>query len=493
MSFNLDKPIESWLKDIDFPKLYKKETGIALTEKEVHFLFYRMSRMKDISIDAEALEILQLIDTSKSNDFAFALLKVFLENGAEAKHKWCLTLSSLLGDDKIVEALKKNATGWIDNARPKMAEYVVNALLLNASAKALRILEYFSRKYKTKNIGKTAALGFKSVAEYLGISENELSDSLIPDFNFEGLFKIFEVKGEQYRAFIDNDFKLAFLNEDNTALKTLPKGTPEILKAEFKEVSKEIKEVVKAQTPRLESSLVSQRFWTSEDFQELFLQNPIMFVFAVRLIWGIFDEKNELQNTFAVQEDQTIIDPAGDEISLEENSKIGIVHPLSLTDEILNHWKNFLLDVALTPIFPQLERKIFELKIADKNLKISKNYYGIKVNAFTFIGTLDKKGWSRGSVVDAGVIDSYYKKFPEAGITAIIEQIGALSVSYFENPAELGDLIFIKKDVKKFSNQLYNEPNNENDPRLIPFSELPPIIYSEVISDLEILKTSATV
>ncbi len=488
MSSKLDKPIEHWLKEINFPKLYKKTSGNELTETEIHFLLYRISRMKDISIDAETLELIKAIDKTCSNDFAETLLQFFFDNGAEAKHKWCMTLASVLGNDKIIDTLKTKANSWLDNARPKMAEYAVQAIVLNASTKAFRIVDYFSRKYKSKSIGKTATLTFKSVAEFMGVSENDLSDAIIPDFGFESLFKVFEIKGDEYRAFIDNDFKIAFLNEDNLLLNALPKGASLELKNEFKNIAKEIKETVRAQTPRLESCLVTQRFWTSEKWKALFLNNPVMFVYAVHLIWGIYDEHNILQKTFAVQEDQTLINKDGNEINLESDKKIGIVHPLLLETETVSYWKNYLFDLELPTVFPQLERKIFKTTNADKKIKISNNYRGVKLNAFTFIGTLDKKGWSRGSVGDGGNILSYYKTFTYENITAIIEQIGVVNIGYYEEPAILGGLMFVTGNKIRFGSYFYDEPGDENDTRLINFGDVPPIIYSEVIADMETLK-----
>ena len=491
MSNKLDKPFENRLKDFNFPKIYKKNDGEAFSETELHFLFYRMSRLKDISLDAEILLIIQNIDRIRSNDFSEMLLKIFFESGAEAKHKWCLTLASILGNDTTLETLKSKANYWADNARPKMAEYAVQAIVLNGSLKALRTVDFFARKYKTKNIGKTAALAFKSAAEFLGVSENDLSNSIIDDFGFKGLFKNFTVLGENYRAFINNDFTLTYLNEDNTALKVLPKSTSEKVKIEFKNIAKGIKETVKAQTPRLENYLITQYRWENEKWQNLFLNNPVMFVYGIRLIWGVF-EKSELDEkfsvlkyTFTVQEDQITISDTGSEINFSTSEKIGLVHPIQLKSEVSNYWKNYFSDASLTPVFPQIERKVFFCTENKKTEKISTDYSGIQINAFTFIGNLEKRGWLRGSIIYGGSISSYYKFFSEEKICVIIEQTGSLRIGSYEEPATLGGLIFVKSNSAQFGNYFYDEMLNENDPHLIAFGEVPPIIFSEVIADIE--------
>jgi hypothetical protein len=80
----------------------------------------------------------------------------------------------------------------------------------------------------------------------------------------------------------------------------------------------------------LEQYLIIQRQWDTEKWQSLFLNNPIMFVYATRLIWGAFNEQKQLLFTFKVQEDQTCINQDGDEVEFQEGQMIRMVHPLIL-------------------------------------------------------------------------------------------------------------------------------------------------------------------
>ena len=99
-------------------------------------------------------------------------------------------------------------------------------------------------------IGEAGAL--RMAAEEKGITLFELMDETIPDFGFTGLFYEFEAGGEQYRAFIDTNFQLVFLNENNRLFKSPPKTTSDDLKTEFKEIAKEIRDIVKSQSNRME-------------------------------------------------------------------------------------------------------------------------------------------------------------------------------------------------------------------------------------------------
>ena len=518
----LAKPVLPWL--VNYPTLTYENSTNTLDSETISFLFYRMSQIKDIGTDAEARPLLALIDRETSAPFAKWLLDMYFQNGADAKHKWCLTLGAVFGGDNEIAFLQRNLVSFADNSRGKMAENVVKALALQGSQRALRAVEFFSRKYKSKNknIGAAALEAFDIAAEELGVTPYELADSVIPDFGFDGLFKEFTVntegsskvvKGTQnakldtqntantegYRAFIGNDFKLAFLDEDNKQLKALPKGTSAALKEEFKEIGKEIRDIVKSQSSRLEQYLVIQRRWTVDKWQGLFLTNPVMFVYANRLIWGIFDEKGALMTTFRCQEDQSLTDGNGDEIdftftsprverTLGEVGFVGIVHPISLTTEDINFWKNELLDNDIEPIFPQLNRPVILLQNRDKNLKMSNEFEGIQFGGYGFLSRMDKTGWSRGSIVDNGGIASYYKEFTEVGLVAIVMQIGDLSVGYYDVNAEIGHLMFVRKSGVRFGSYMYDEPSRESDPRLVSFGDMPPIVYSEVIADMLFFK-----
>src|SRR5581483_764963 len=222
--------------------------------------------------------------------FALNLIKLFIDNGTKAEHKYLLALSALLGDEAVADKIRITIDKWIEDGRFKMAEYGVGALALQGSDKALRWVEFYSRKYRTRkaNVGVAALVALEAAAEELGITTYELGDRIVPDFGFEGLFKPFEADGETYRAFIDNNFKIAFFNDDNKKIKSIPAAASAELKEEFKAIAKEVRDVVKSQSSRLEYYMVIQRRWTVEQWQQFFLNNPVMFIYATKLVWGVY-------------------------------------------------------------------------------------------------------------------------------------------------------------------------------------------------------------
>jgi len=369
-----------------------------------------------------------------------------------------------------------------------MAEYGVGALALQGSNKALRWVELYSRKYKTKkaNVGAAALLALEAAAEELNITVYELGDRIVPDFGFEGLFREFAIDGDNYRAFIDSNFKIAFFNDDNKKLKAIPASAANELKDEFKAIAKEVKDIVKSQSSRLEHYLVVQRRWSKEQWQQFFLTNPVMFIYATKLLWGEYDN-NELKQCFYCQEDTTFMDADDNEISLASAAQIGIVHPLQLSPDDLKTWQRKFFDLSIEPVFSQLDRNIYSLVPEQKEVAIIRTFDGTKTEPGSIRGTLEKYGWRKGPTGDAGFIDAFFKDEDASDVMAVLEVEG-VNVSGFDADmdAQLGRLYFRQRVGK---NKWITPPKDDKDPVLIPLGKLPEVFYSEVISAIKAIKT----
>jgi hypothetical protein len=486
----LDQPLEKWL---DSPELVLPENEalhkiISFLKSKLsadqtipaevlvpRFLLYRMSRAREIRSDMEAKPLLQLLEREKTETFAKKLFKAFIDNGADAKQKYCLALAGFLGSNDMVDILRSQVNKWVEASRGKMAEYAVVALALIGNNKALRAVEFFSRKYKNKysNIGEAALNALKIAAEELNMDMNELADSIIPDFGFENMYKTFKVGEEEYRAFINKDFKLAFLNEDGKLLKSAPKGTDKQQLEEFKEIGKEVRDVVKSQSSRMELYLVIQRKWEAEKWQQFFVGNPIMFVYATHIIWGIFDLAGTLTQTFYCAEDTSLLSINDEEVLLPDNSVIGMVHPLSVSEEEKNQWIQKFYEFEIEPIFPQMQRPVVKMSEKDKSQTQLTEFEGKKGQSVAVKGAFRRYGWIAWSVEDHGDISSFAKNFDTFGIQALIETSGGLFLGYDDDSwaAEFGRLYFRKMGGS------WNSPD-------VPFSEIPEIVYSEVVSEL---------
>lgn len=469
----LDSFREKWLSEKDLPALYYI-TGEKLSEKDIRFLFYRMSRAKGINSDIEAKQLIQVIDKEKSGVFGKMLLNAFQESNADVKLKHYLTIAALTGNDTMTYQLHALFNKNMADKRMKMAQYVVGALAMVGTDKALRIVEVISRKFATQkpSLSEAALDALQAAAQEFNITIDQLADRIIPDFGFEGLYKTFDVEGEEHRAFVSADFKLHYLSEDNKLRKSVPPKTSKELKSEFKEIEKEIRDVIKSQGDRLEKYMIEARKWTVAEWREFFFENPIMFVFGLRLIWGVFDTKGNLLHSFYCSEDASCYDIEDEEIEFDESNSnsIRIMHPAYLSVDEVVAWKDKLYNLEISTIFPILERSVYRVEKEELDSCFTQKFLNQNVpKGADFVNTfLVKRHWLKragdGSASEFTKLNkNWYAYANIEGPQAYYQGEDAKATVY--------EISFYDKTTKE----------------QIELKHLPSIFYSEVMYDIELL------
>jgi hypothetical protein len=348
----------------------------------------------------------------------------------------------------------------------------VGALAMVGSDKALRIVEVIYRKFAAKKpaVSQAARAALDAAAAELNITMDELADRIIPNFDFNGIYKNFQIEGEEYRAFISAEFKLNFLNEDNKIRKSLPANTPKELKAEFKEIDKEINDVVKSQSGRLEKYMIEERRWSPQNWHTFFFNNPIMFVYALKLVWGIYDKEGKLINSFYCSEDTSLYDVNDEEITTNDDGYIGILHPCHLTAAQLEKWKDKLYALSMMTIFPILDRNVFRVEAEEEESSSTRIFSNQEVpKGADFVNTfLPKYNWIK-STGDGG--HSEFTKFYKDGLVRAYANIEGPAAWYQGGtaPAKVHEITFMRKNWQD----------------KIALKELPPVFYSEVCADID--------
>jgi hypothetical protein len=468
----LSKWNEIWVDEEKLPKLFWKERKMDLSQNHIRFLFYRMKRAQGLNSDIEARQMLLHIDKEKSNAFAKYMLQAFQDSNADPKLKYYLTIAGLLGDDDIMHSLNVLFKKNMADKRMKMAEYVIGALAMVGTNKALRSVEVIYRKFANKKpaISTAAKDALTAAANELNISMDELADRIIPDFGFDGLYKTFEVEGEEYRAFINSDFSINYLNEENKIRKSIPTNAPKELKTEFKEIEKEVRDIVKSQSDRLERYMLEERRWPATVWHDFFFMNPIMFIYALKLVWGVFDKDGKLLDIFYCSEDTSLYNRFDEEIHVNEDHFVGIIHPIYLSDNELQAWKDKVYDLQLSTIFPIFERQIYNIADNEKELNLTNYFYGKDVpKGADFVNTyMVKKNW-RKSTGDGGSSE-FTKHYRDGQLKAYANIEGPMA-------------FYQGGDAKATVHQIAFIGKNWNDK--IKLKEVPALFYSEVISDID--------
>ncbi|MDE6673709.1 MAG: DUF4132 domain-containing protein, partial [Acetatifactor sp.] len=312
----------------------------------------------------------------------------------------------------------------------------------------------------------------------------------VPSLGFdEHMERRFDYGSRSFTVTITPSLEVEVFDEGGKKLKNMPapgaKDDAEKAAAayvEFKELKKQMKTTVSSQKQRLEMALSTERLWTASAWQELFVRNPIMHQFAIGLVWGVYED-HKLTQSFRYMEDGSFNTEDEDEYTLSEQGQIGLVHPLELSGESLETWKQQLEDYEITQPIEQLSRAVYHLTQEEQESKSLERFGGMIINDLSLGGKLTTLGWYRGSVQDAGGFYTYYREDASLGLGAELHFSGSFvgSGSMGGEEVTVYDVRFYKAGTIERGSYCYDEVEGE---KQIPLKDIPPRYFSEIVWQL---------
>lgn len=374
------------------------------------------ARLKDCDMLAE------ILDTASFTNALEMLYIHWKDSNYEAAKKNILIPYLIYSDDLKIDKVYPLIKEFAKGSRTVMAAFIVKCMALNGKNYALLLVDGLTRKSPTAKIKEVAIETMENAAYMLDMTADELSDRIIPNFGFSQKGeKVLSYGGEAKRTFtlsIDNNLELTITdNEKQKVIKSLPapnskddKAEADSAKKECTTLKKEIKTLIQNQKIRLQKVLLNGRKWTYNNFKTVFVENPIMNIFSLKLIWGAYDENNNLIQSFRYMEDGTFNTVDEEEYTLPENSSITLVHPSELDADTIAKWKTQLSDYEISQPIEQLDFKYEEIKEEDiKEDKIhSLDSKTIKAGVLMSLAT--KYDMARGEAMDGGTFCEYILK-----------------------------------------------------------------------------------
>jgi hypothetical protein len=481
-------PRSTWLDLGALPPLYSKE-GDAFSELAIPWLMQQQARSPG-SMAPEVAPVHPFFNRQRNGAFANALLDQWFSSGMKAADRWALDVAGLVGDDSIIRRLIDPIPDWCEKNHGSRGEWVAHAIALLGTDKALLTLDQLAHRFRNhrKYVGEAATAAMRTAAEMMGISDDELAERIVPDFGFDtDGCRLFKTRKGRLKVRMGMDFKLAWSSPEGSETAASPPlklGKADDLAV--KEFVKSLKEVVTRMTHRLETSMISGRRWTVADWQGRFERHPVFRVFGMRQIWGVYDGSGKLLRTFRLYENGLTADGMGE---LEEFSEgaasVGLVHCLAMDDESRKAWGAHFARFKVKPVFKQIDRPVHALDELHRNRKQIQMTDEVTVTAGELRRELRGKGWSLGSTSDGGWIDCVYRKFPACGIEVYLPVNGLHAASVKDDEVNVRAGYFARTVQGK---KAYRDQMDVAEP--IPFGDVPPIVFSEVMADLKFLSES---
>ncbi|MBW5398281.1 DUF4132 domain-containing protein, partial [Brachyspira pilosicoli] len=421
-----------------------------------------------------------ILNTASFTDALEMLYIHWRDSNYEATKKNILIPYLIYSDDLKVDKVYPLIKEFAKSSRTVMAGFIIKCMALNGKNYALILVDGLTRKAPTAKIKEVAIETMDNAAYMLDMTADELSDRIIPNFGFNQKGeRVLNYGGEAKRTFtlsINNNLELTITdNEKEKTIKSLPapnskddKSEADSAKKEYTTLKKEIKTLIQNQKIRLQKVLLNGRKWTYNNFKTVFVENPIMNMFALKLIWGAYDENNNLIESFRYMEDGTFNTVDEEEYTLKENSLITLVHPSELDADTIAKWESQLSDYEIVQPIEQLDFKYEEITEKDINEDRINSLNSKTIKAGVLMSLASKYDMARGEAMDGGTFFEYILKDTYLNISVHItfdymyfgidanEDVSFGDIEFYEIDDGIKTLINPLKVNKRFASSIYS-------------------------------------
>lgn len=477
----------AWVPQEQLPPL--PVGGRRLNDGQVQVVLAALARSKLAEPAPLGRALKEHLDPAALEAFAWKLFEIWQGNGAPAKEKWALHAVGLFGGDASAMKLAPLIRAWPGESLHQRAVFGLECLRAIGSDTALMQLHSIAQKVKFAGLKRRARIFMDEIARERRLSPEQLEDRIVPDLGLdERGSRVFDFGPRQFRVVLGPDLKPLVRDEKGKVKPNLPKpgAKDEAARANaavdaWKLLKKQLSEALKVQKYRLERAMLKRRRWSPAEFENYLVRHPLMINLVRRLLWGGFDADGKLARAFRVTEDRTYADVNDAICTLEGLERIGIVHPLHLTAEELGKWGEVFGDYEIIGPFPQLARRLNVLQPVEEEATELTRFSGPQIPAMICAGILKTQGWEGGGFHwEDRYVNGHYQYFPEAELTAIIE----------EKYGGVGDTVQIER-VYFMPGQPWHD-NRAHPSRAVPLKQVDPVVLSEVLGDLAVVVSKGT-
>ncbi|GAA2407582.1 hypothetical protein GCM10010191_14910 [Actinomadura vinacea] len=389
--------IGDWADPAVLPQVLLRGRDRALPAEATRHLMTMLALSKPGEPYPGVARVREACDPESLAEFAWSLFERWQWIGAPAADGWALTALGRLGDDGAVRRLAPLIRAWPGESGHAKAVKGLDVLAEIGTEVALMHLHGIAQRVKFGGLRDQARKKIGEIAEGLGLTAAELADRLVPDLGLDSAGTlVLDYGPRRFTVGFDERLKPVVSGEDGEPRLSLPKpgknDDPELAPAAYKrfaELKKDVRSIATDQIQRLETAMLDGRCWTPSDFRRFFVEHPLTWHIARRLVW--FSEDGDRSAAFRIAEDRTFADVDDEPFTLPESARVLIPHPL-LLGEAAEAWAEVLADYEILQPFPQLGRPIEALTEAERENGRLERFEGVTVASGAVLG-LARRGW----------------------------------------------------------------------------------------------------
>lgn len=409
---------------------------------------------------------------------------------------WCLALArdtqaaSVIGDFGIACLRKIPMLGAVSQ---KVGFACVQALGEMGSNEAVSQLTRLRSKVKYSVARRLIEKSLREAAERAGMTVDDLEDLAVPAYSLDAVGKA-EIAVGNAKVLVGltpgGDAAVIWKNDAGKPVKSVPAPIKKAFPKEVKAVSafaKELGGAYLAQRYRLEESFINMRTMSLAHWRKYFVEHSLLSLLGRRLIWVLSNEQGwECSGVWC---DGRICGSGGEAIDVSAASKVRLWHPLASEAQEVRRWRERIFTLKVRQPFRQAFREFYEVTDEERQTKMYSNRFaGRAMRQHQFSSLCRARGWKYrlmgagfdGFNVPTKVLTSW-NMHAEFYVDLPSDRDPAVAESALGQQSGSGINLFLGSDQIRF----YRERKE------ISVDEVPAIVYSEVMRDIDFFTSVA--
>ncbi|MEZ4869033.1 MAG: DUF4132 domain-containing protein [Caldilineaceae bacterium] len=362
-------------------------------------------------------------------------------------------------------------------------------------------------KFGTAQGGIEKAL--HTAAERQGISRAEIEEMAVPEYGLTGVGVRRETLGEFTAELMitgTTSTELRWFKPDGKEQKSIPKRVKDEYAeelSELKQAAKNIQKMLPAQRDRIDSLFLAQKQWPVDVWRERYLEHHLVGTLARRIIWHFTQDE---RSAAGIWHEGAIVDQQGRTLDwIDDTTTVRLWHPIEATTETVVAWRHWLIQQGVQQPFKQAYRELYLLTDAERNTRVYSNRFAAHIlKQHQFNALCGARGWKNQLRL---MVDDEYSPamrfLPQWDLRAEfwIEGIGD---HFGTDTTETGTYLYLTTDQVRF----YQVDATENSahaggggyhaygfetPQPIPLEEIPPLVLTEVLRDVDLFVGVASI
>jgi hypothetical protein len=413
---------------------------------------------------------------------------------------WCLALADsreaalAIADFGIACLRKIRVLGAVSQ---KVGFACVQALGAMRCSEAVTQLTRLRARVKYSVARRLIEKSLQKAAERSGLSVQDLEDISVSHYGLDsdGIAQV--VIGDA-RATVrlreDGRAAAAWHNADGKLVRSAPPHIKKAFPAEVRSVrsrAKELEQAHFAQRVRLESSFVAARTMPLAHWRKYFIEHPFLGLLGRRLIWVFRDKPGGERSGIWSESDRQVLDVSGKIVDLAAAENVRLWHPLSSEPAEVQRWRERVFASKIRQPFRQAFREFYQPTDDERATQMHSNRFaGIVMRQHQFASLCRARGWDYrlmstnfdSSNVPTKKLDTW-KICAEFYVDLPADRDSSLRDSALGEKSGAGIDVFIGSDQVRFY----------RDRAEIPVDDVPAIVYSEVMRDVDLFTSVCAV